>query len=77
MKLSGQVLTIEQTLLAMMVDELRFQSWTHSKEAHKGKPYKAKSVYKALIGEYKTDKEDLQSFETIEEFEAYMARFEE
>lgn len=77
MKLSGQVLTIEQTLLAMLVDELRFQSWTHSKDAHKGRPYKAKSVYKALNGEYKKDKEDLMSFESIEEFEQYMARFEE
>ena len=76
MKLSKQTLTHEQTLLSMVVDELRFQSWTYSKDAHKGKAYNSKSVLKALNGEYKEDKEDLMSFKTIEEFELYMAQYE-
>lgn len=78
MKLSGQVLTVEQSLLAMILDELRFQSWTYSKDAHKGGSYKGKSVYKTLCGENEEDnsksigKNDLVSFATVEEYEAYV-----
>lgn len=77
MKLSKQKLTLEETLLAMILDELRFLSWTKTKDAKKGKSYKGKSVVKALNGEYKKENDDLMSFETVEEFEAYMAQFEE
>lgn len=77
MKLSHQKLTLEQSLLAMILDELHFQSWTHSKDAQKGRPYKEKSVYKSLMGEYKAEKDDLETFSTVEQYEAYMSRFNE
>lgn len=73
MKLSNSKITIEQTLYAMIVDELRFISWTYSKEAHKGKTYDRKSVLKTLRGEYDIEKDDLMSFATPEEFEEYMS----
>lgn len=76
-KLSGNKLTLEQTFMAMMVDSLRYLCWTNSKDAHKGRPYKEKSVLKTLNGDYEKNKDELESFETIEEFEAYMAQFED
>lgn len=77
MKMSGQKISLEQTIQAMILDELRFQSWTHSKDAHKGRPYNGKSTVKALNGEYTKDKDELMSFKTIEEYERYIAQFEE
>lgn len=60
---------------AMIADNLKFLSWTKTKDAKHGR-YKEKSILKALRGEYKDEKDDLVSFATIEEFEAYMNRFE-
>lgn len=75
-KLSNNKLTLEQTLLAMQVDALRYLCWTKSKDAHKGRPYKEKSIVKVLNKEYEKDKDELEVFETIEEYENYMSRFE-
>lgn len=76
MFLSGTKTSIEQMLLAIACDNLVFQSWTHSKDASKGKPYKEKSILKALNGEYENEKDDLLCFKTIEEFKTYMKRFD-
>lgn len=76
MKLSNSYITLEQTMLAMQVDALRYLCWTKSKDAHKGRPYKEKSIVKVLNKEYEKDKDELEVFETIEEYENYMSRFE-
>lgn len=74
MKLSGQKITLNQTLMAMMVDSLQFIAWTKTKEAKNGR-YKQKSVLKTLMGEYDKAKDELESFSSVEEFEAYMNGF--
>ena len=71
-KLSEHKLSIEQSLMAMIIDDLNFICWTYSREARKGKSYSRKSIYKALLGEYKVEKDELISFETPEEYEEYM-----
>lgn len=76
-KLSNNKLTLEQTLLAIIADSTKYICWTFSKDARKGRAYKDKSILKALNGEYEKEKDELQSFETIEEFEEYMAQFNE
>lgn len=74
MKMSDTRLNTEQILLAMMADSLQFLAWSKTKDAKKGK-YKNKSILKTLQGEYQKNKDDLQSFESPEEFERYMSQF--
>lgn len=69
---SNTIATIEQIMLAHIADNLRFISWTKTKNA-KGK-YNEKSFVKILNGEYKKESDDeLVSFATVEEYEAYMS----
>lgn len=75
LRVSESKLSTEQVLLAMIVDNLNFQSWTYTKDARKGKPYKVRSVLKVLCGEYESSKDDLLSFTSVEEFEQYMNQF--
>ena len=64
MKLSGSKLTLIQTLLARIVDELSFQSWAKTKDGQKNRN-RPKSVLKALT----EDKEDeIVSFVSAEDF---------
>jgi len=74
MKLSGQKITLDQQLLAMIVDSLQFIAWTKTKDASRGR-YNNKSVLKTLLGEYDKGKDELQAFENIDDFEAYMNSF--
>lgn len=74
-KISDTKLTLEETLLAMILDGINFICWTYTKEAKKGRPYSKKSVLKLLNGEYDKEKDDLEIFKTIEEFEEYMNQF--
>lgn len=67
-------ITLEQTLLSIIADSLQFLAWTKTKDAKHGK-YNKKSILKILQGEYKKEKDDLMSFETIEEYEEYMKQF--
>ena len=60
--------------MAMMVDNLNFIAWSKTKDAKHGR-YKQKSILKTLMGEYDKKKDDLEVFETIEEFEEYMNGF--
>ena len=69
-------LTLEQELLADIADSLRYICWTFSKDAHKGRPYKGKSLLKLLTEGDPKPKDELESFRTIEEYEAYMKQFE-
>ena len=70
-------LNLEQELLADIADSLRFICWTFSKEAHKGRSYKGKSLLKLFTEGPEKPKDELESFATIEEFNAYMKQFEE
>ena len=66
MFLSGQKVPLDRVLMARAVDELAFQSWTHSRDAQKNKN-RPKSVLQALMGEPK--REEYATFETMEEFQ--------
>lgn len=73
MHMSDSRLTLNQMMMAAILDELRFLSWTKTKH---GKRYDQKRILKALQGEYDTKKDELMSFKTVEEYERYMKRFE-
>lgn len=68
--LSNQKLTIDQMLMALMVDALNFLVWTKTKDAQR-KRNKPKSVLKMLTED---EKDNIQVFETAEDFDAYMER---
>lgn len=67
---SKQTLTLEQVLLAVIADNLQFISWSKTKDAQHNKN-KPKSIVNKLINKEET-KEDLEKFETPEEFETYI-----
>lgn len=66
MKLSGNKLTIEQTLLALIYDDLNLMMWAKSRR----RGSKPKSAYKILTEEPKP-KDELMKFEDIESFEEW------
>ena len=67
MKLSGQKLTLEESLLALLLDDFRTYIWARSKR----RGSRPKSIYKELTKD-KEPKEELMTFETPEEYEAFM-----
>ena len=70
-KYSNIPLTIEQMLLAMLVDSLNGLIWgLGGKKAGK----KPKSILKMLTDKTEKKKDELMSFRTPEEYEAFMAR---
>lgn len=71
---SNSKISVDQILMAMVVDDLNFLAWTKTRDAKHGK-YKQKSILKTLQGEYEKPKEDLISFKTVEEYEEYMKQF--
>ena len=66
MKLSGKRITLTQTLLARITDELSFQSWAKTKDGQKNRN-RPESVLKALITEPKED--ETVSFMTADDFD--------
>ena len=66
MHIAGIKLTLEQTLLARIVDELTFQSWAKTKDGQKNRN-RPKSVLKTILEEKKEDQHE--TFSTPEEFE--------
>lgn len=50
MKMSGTPISLEQTLLAQIVDNVRVLVWTKTADAEKGRNY-PESVLKKLLGE--------------------------
>lgn len=66
MKLSGQKLTLEQSLLALLLDDFNLFLW--SRQKHRGA--RPKSVFKELTEE-KKPKDELMSFDSPEAFEAW------
>lgn len=69
-KYSKTKLTIEQMLLAMLVDGVNISIWQRGGAKKSRKPI---SIFKKLTEENKP-KDELMSFRTPEEFEAWMAR---
>lgn len=72
-KISGHKLTFEQMLMALIIDNLQFIAWTKTKAAQKGQG-KPEGLFNKLMGFDKKEKEELNSFETPEEFELWMAQ---
>lgn len=71
MHFSKTRLTLEQTLLAIIADRLSFIAWTKTRDAQKGHKYKGKSIYETLSREPE-QKEELMTFDSVEEYEKYM-----
>lgn len=64
MKLSGAKITLTQTLLARIADELSFQSWAKTKDGQKNRN-RPESILKALT----TEKVDTNmTYQTIDDF---------
>lgn len=72
MKISNQKLTLEQSLLALILDDLNLFLW--SRQKHRGA--KPKSIFKDLTEE-KKPKDELMRFETVEEFNKWLMRKQE
>ena len=70
-KYSGINITLDQTLLAMLIDSLNGLIWGLGGRKSSKKPAK---VLDELIKTGKKENNDLMSFRTPEEYEAWMAR---
>ena len=70
-KMSGAKLTIDQSLLALLLDALRINNWMHTKDAQHRRNI-PESIYKRLTTEEKGKKADeLRHFDSVEEFEEW------
>ena len=69
-KYSGFKLTLEQMLLVMILDGVNISIWQRGGGKKSKKP---ESIFKKLT-EKEKQKDELMSFKTPEEFEAWMAR---
>lgn len=70
-KMSGAKLTIDQSLLALLLDALRINNWMHTKDAQHRRNI-PESIYKRLTTEEKEKKADeLRHFDSVEEFEEW------
>ena len=72
MKLSGQKLTLEQSLLALILDDFNLLLWSRQKR----RGSKPKSIYKDLTEE-KKPKDELMAFASPEEFNKWLKRKQE
>ena len=70
MKMSEHRLTLEQTLQAFIIDKLSTLIWQNTKDGHKGRNF-PKSLYRTLEGLDEKKKDELEEFETIEDFEEW------
>lgn len=70
MKLSERRLTLDQVLQTFIVDKLSALIWQNTKDGHKGRNF-PKSLYRTLEGLDEKKKDELEEFETIEEFEEW------
>ena len=64
-KLSGSTLTMEQVLMAQILDYVAFIAWTHTEDSRKGR-HRPSSVLAKLLGMEKDQKAD--RFATPEDF---------
>lgn len=71
MKIAGMQYPLDTLLRAMVVDRLSLLLWSKTKDAEKG-INKPKSILNALLGkECEETKTELETFETVEEYEEY------
>lgn len=66
MEIAGIKITLEQTLLARIADDLSFQSWAQTKDGQKNRN-RPKSVLKTLLEEKREDQHE--TFLTPEDFD--------
>ncbi len=66
MKVTNSKLTLEQTLVARMVDELAFISWSKTKDGQRNRN-RPKSVLETLMSD---NENEVECFTTPEEFKA-------
>lgn len=71
-KISNTKLTLEQGLLALLVDAVRINNWLHTKDAQKRRNMPP-SIYKKLMGldDEKNKTYELRHFDSIESFEEW------
>ena len=72
MKISGQKLTLEQSMLALILDDFNLLLWSRQKH----RSARPKSIYKTLTEETKP-KDELMRFSTAEEFNEWLMRKQE
>lgn len=70
-RVSEVPINLNQMLMALMVDNLQFLSWSKTKSAQRNQN-KPDSIYRKLMKLDEKQKDDLMSFENPEDFEAYM-----
>jgi len=71
--LTGEKLTLNEYLLAHMADSLAFIAWSRTKAAEKGHG-RPESLLMKLLGKDKASlTEDLLTFDTPEDYEAWLA----
>lgn len=66
MKISGQRITMDQMLMALIVDDLNLLLWSRKRKRGKRPP----SLYKKLT-EPKKEKDELRAFESPEDYERW------
>lgn len=69
-KITGNRLTLEQSLLALIVDGVNKLVWLRTKDGIKGRN-QPQSLFKKLMGMESKPKKELMSFKTAEEYEAW------
>lgn len=71
MKISENKLTLDEMLLTLMVDNLNFLAWTKTKDSQKNRN-RPSSLFKRLMNLEQKQKDELMSFSTPEEYQAYI-----
>lgn len=74
MSLRGQTLTFEQAVMAQMLDAINITAWLQTDDARKGRN-RPQSLYRALMEP--AQERDFEVFDSIEEFEAALAKSKE
>ena len=69
-KMSGQKLTLDQTLLAVIADGIHILAWMNTKDGQKNRN-RPKSITKMLSGKDKKQDDELMTFSTPDEYEAW------
>lgn len=69
-KIANAKLTLQETMLAIMIDKLSILIWQKTKDGVKGRNI-PKSVYRKLEGLDEKPKDELQKFESRESFEKW------
>lgn len=68
---NSKINSMEELLIAKILDDIEFLCWTKTKDAQHNKN-RPKSILDKLLGKEENKKDDLKSFETPEEYEEYM-----